>query len=126
MNQTRRITLESDGPTVVTFLASSWCGPCKKFGPVKDELLNLNNTIQNQVKFYFQNYEHDNHKNIHDAFGVQSYPTILVFNPRLEKWYQYQGKRDTGSIVDYATKIYDGSSTTDTKLWTTVPGMVKM
>ena len=79
-------------PIVVDFY-TDWCGPCRKLGPIMDDVAKK---YDGQVIFYKINV--DNNKNIAKAFMVQSIPTVLYIKPK------EMPKRSTG-LLDKSTLI---------------------
>lgn len=65
--------LESEALVVVDFWAQ-WCGPCRKIGPVLEQ---IQNEFIDEVKIF----KIDADKNINSAkeYGVISLPSILIF-----------------------------------------------
>lgn len=63
-----------DKPAVIDFYAD-WCGPCRRLAPVLDEL-----AAEYEGKIYIYKVNVDNEKEIAEAFGITSLPTI-VFVP---------------------------------------------
>ena len=63
-----------DKPAVIDFYAD-WCGPCRRLAPVLDELAD-----EYEGKLYIYKVNVDNEKEIAEAFGITSLPTI-VFVP---------------------------------------------
>ena len=61
-------------PAVIDFYAD-WCGPCRRLAPVLDEL-----AAEYAGKVYIYKVNVDNEKEIAEAFGITSLPTI-VFVP---------------------------------------------
>jgi len=68
--------------SVVDFYAT-WCGPCKMFGPIFEEIANENNI--NFIKL-----DVDKHSEIAREYGVMTIPTIILFKDGKEV------KRHTG------------------------------
>lgn len=56
---------------VVDFSAS-WCGPCKMFGPIFEEVSNDND-------FNFVKLDVDKASDVAREYGVMSIPTIILF-----------------------------------------------
>ncbi|MCI1272864.1 MAG: thioredoxin [Clostridiaceae bacterium] len=65
--------LNSDKPVVVDFWAT-WCGPCRKLGPVLDE---ISGEFEGKVKFVKVNVD-ENVKTAKD-YSISGIPSILVF-----------------------------------------------
>lgn len=61
-------------PAVIDFYAD-WCGPCRRLAPVLDEL-----AVEYAGKVIFYKVNVDDEKEIAEAFGITSLPTI-VFVP---------------------------------------------
>ena len=72
--------IEND--TVVDFYAT-WCGPCKMFGPIFEE-------VANEKNINFVKLDVDKYGDIARKYGVMSIPTIILFNDGKEV------KRHTG------------------------------
>ena len=125
---TERVKLCADCPTVLFMLASAWCGPCKMFKPVRDELLAQNDIYNTRLKLklHYKLYESGTNDEVHKAFGVQSYPTILVFSPNTQKFVKYEGTRTADEISSFAAAYHGGSLQTPVSLWQTTPRMVDM
>lgn len=66
--------LKSDKPVVVDFWAT-WCGPCRIFSPIIDE---VSKTYGNKVKF--GKLETDENSDIASRYNIMSIPTVLLFH----------------------------------------------
>lgn len=64
--------LKSDKPVVVDFWAE-WCGPCKQFGPVFEDVSN------NVEGVTFAKVNIDENPESPTRFGIRSIPTMLMF-----------------------------------------------
>ena len=64
--------LKSDKPVVVDIWAE-WCGPCRMYGPIIEEVAK---EYSNKVKFVKVNA--DDNQAIDEKYGVMSIPTTLL------------------------------------------------
>ena len=62
--------------TVVDFYAT-WCGPCKMFGPIFEE-------VSNENDINFVKLDVDKNSDIARRYGVMTIPTIILFENREE------------------------------------------
>lgn len=66
--------VNSEIPTVVDFWAT-WCGPCRKLGPVLEE---ISKNYEGKVKFTKVNIEQS--KDIAKKYSISGIPCLLVFD----------------------------------------------
>ena len=69
--------------TAVVDFYATWCGPCKMFGPIFEE-------VSNEKDMNFIKLNVDDYSDIAREYGVMSIPTIILFNDGREV------KRTTG------------------------------
>jgi thioredoxin len=62
---------ENDKPCIVEFFAT-WCGPCRKMAPDLEELAS-----KYKGKLIIYKVDTDKEKELTDAFGINSIPTML-------------------------------------------------
>jgi thioredoxin 1 len=65
--------IESDKPVLVDFWAE-WCGPCRKVGPIVDEIAD-----EHGEKLKVMKLNVDENPGVARDYGVMSIPTLLVF-----------------------------------------------
>lgn len=65
--------LNSDTPVIVDFSAV-WCPPCRAIAPVYDKL-----SGEYEGRLIFAKMDIDEHPETASRFGVQAFPTFLVF-----------------------------------------------
>ena len=70
--------INNKGLTIVDFFAD-WCGPCKMFSPIFE---NVSNKF-NDIKFCKLNVD-ENSEEISRKLGVMSIPTIILFKDGVE------------------------------------------
>lgn len=61
-------------PYVVIDVYATWCGPCKKFGPIFNEVAG-----EMGSKYLFVKADVDGDSGIADIYSVTRYPTVLFF-----------------------------------------------
>jgi thioredoxin 1 len=68
-----RDVLQAEGPVLVDLWAE-WCPPCRKMGPVVDELARTAGDTVTVGKL-----DVDRHPEVAERYGVRSIPTFLLF-----------------------------------------------
>lgn len=65
--------INSETPSMVDFWAE-WCGPCKKVGPVVEEL-----AAEYQGKIKIAKMDVDSNRQTPAKFGIRNIPTLILF-----------------------------------------------
>jgi thioredoxin 1 len=65
-------TLVANNEFIIVDVWAEWCGPCKRFGPVFE---NVSEQFENVL---FAKVEADKNPNILSFFGIQHIPTVLI------------------------------------------------
>jgi thioredoxin 1 len=73
-NTWNNFVLKSVKPVLVDFWAE-WCGPCKMFGPVLEQ---LSKNMDGKVKLARLNV--DENQDIAMKYGIKSIPSLVLFN----------------------------------------------
>jgi thioredoxin 1 len=68
-----REVIDAEGPVLVDLWAA-WCPPCRKMGPVIDELARVSGDRVTVGKL-----DVDQHPAVAERYGVRSIPTLLLF-----------------------------------------------
>ena len=90
--------INNKGLTVVDFFAD-WCGPCKMFSPIFE---NVSNKF-NDIKFCKLNVD-ENNEEISRKLGVMSIPTIILFKDGIEIKRNI-GFLDEDSLINFLENI---------------------
>ena len=71
-----KAAVEKDGILLIDWWAA-WCGPCKAFGPIFEEVAGENPDV------VFAKVDTDAEQQLAGMFGIQSIPTLMVFRDRV-------------------------------------------
>lgn len=81
-----------ENEAVVDFYAN-WCGPCKMFGPVFEE-------VSKDYNINFIKVDVDKYPNIARDYGVMSIPTIIRFKNK-EEIKRFTGFMSKDNFIDF-------------------------
>lgn len=89
-----------NGYAIVDFWAV-WCGPCRAFAPVFEE---LSDEYKDLVKFVKVNVDYA--PQTAQSYQIKSIPTLILFKDgkQVEKWIGGRSKADLKAIIDAAIK----------------------
>ena len=89
-----------NGYAIVDFWAV-WCGPCRAFAPVFEE---LSDEYKDLVKFVKINVDYA--PQTAQSYQIKSIPTLILFKDgkQVEKWIGGRSKADLKAIIDAAIK----------------------
>lgn len=85
--------------TVVADFWAEWCGPCKRYGPIFEEVAKENAA---KAKFVKVNVEEAN--DVSSQLGVQSIPTTIIFKDG-KIVFQTAGMLPKAALVDVIHKL---------------------
>jgi thioredoxin 2 len=92
--------VERSGLPVLLDLWATWCPPCRMLAPIVDEIAR-----DMSGKFIVGKLDVDKNPQISSRFGVQSIPTLLIFNGGREAE-RIVGLQSKGAIVEKLKKYF--------------------
>jgi thioredoxin 1 len=90
--------IASDTPVLIDFYAD-WCGPCKSFAPVIQE---LKNELGDTVKIIKVNV--DNNETLASKLGIMSIPTVHIYRNSKLEWHA-AGLQSKQFLIDKINEI---------------------
>ena len=95
----------------VLLMKANWCGFCQEFLPVFES---VQRDIEENVDFdddgiNFSIFENEDPKDrvTMRIFQIDSYPTIIFFKPKLDKYYKYTGSRASNKFREAIKHHYE-------------------
>lgn len=86
LNADGSLKQQGGAPVNVQLYKAEWCGHCKHFSPVWDQLQQSNKHVK------FETFDADKHKEVIASSNIQGFPTIRV------NGHDYKGSRDFNSL----------------------------
>lgn len=99
-NEAQYNEIISGGGLVVVDIYASWCGPCKQFAPIYEQVAaSLSNVTFVKIEGDAAGFE-----NLVEKLNVRGYPTVLVFKNGKQIG-QYRGDRTVAAFSEYIQKL---------------------
>ncbi len=97
-NEFKTEILESDKLCVIDFFAT-WCGPCKEYAPVVEEVSEMEQYKENVI---FAKVDIDENADIAIQYDVQAVPTTILFKNGevLKTELGYREKEELQKMID--------------------------
>lgn len=90
-------TITADGITLVDFWAE-WCGPCRAFAPVFEEVAGENPDIT------FAKVDTEAEQQLAGMLGIQSIPTLMIFRDGIQLFRQ-AGALPKAALADLVKQV---------------------
>ncbi len=101
-------------PTIIAFTGMNWCAPCKV---LHEDLSQLQVTQGCEQRYHLKQIDIDSDfdPETHSAklclaFGIDEWPTFILFNPHAFRFSKYKGPRRTGRDLVHAAQLAMSSS----------------
>ncbi len=110
-----------DIPTVIAFTGKSWCGYCQVIEPELKKLQQMDGVSIHFMQFDIERGVRDE---LHQSFGVQSYPLLIVYCPKVDQYFVVTSRKavDIEHFArDKVGKLTTLSECTNYKMWVVYP-----
>ena len=91
-------SIVTDNDIVLIDFWADWCGPCKQFGPIYDQV------SENHDDVVFGKVDTDAQQQLAGSFGIRSIPTIMAFREGIMVFSQ-PGVLPEASVEDLITQV---------------------
>lgn len=92
--------VNGDRPFAIDFSAV-WCGPCRMFAPIYAEV-----ATEMKDRMVFYKVDVDKEQELAAQLGINSIPTILIFNPANKQSNVIQGLVDKDTFIAEIDKVF--------------------
>jgi len=86
--------------TLMQFSAS-WCGPCVRVTPLIRQYMNQ---MKSQVNYVYYDIDKPENQELSRKFGIQSIPTFIMYDDKIQTYTEPLVSSDEGMIVEYVER----------------------
>ena len=90
-------TVTAEGIAIVDFWAE-WCGPCKNFGPIFEEVADANPDVT------FAKVDTEAEQQLAGSLGIMSIPTVMIFRDGIQLFAQ-PGALPKAALEDLISQV---------------------
>ena len=90
-------TVSAEGIAIVDFWAE-WCGPCKNFGPIFEEVADANPDVT------FAKVDTEAEQQLAGSLGIMSIPTVMIFRDGIQLFAQ-PGALPKAALEDLISQV---------------------
>ena len=90
-------TVTAEGISIVDFWAE-WCGPCKMFGPIFEEVADANPDVT------FAKVDTEAEQQLAGSLGIMSIPTVMIFRDGIQLFAQ-PGALPKAALEDLISQV---------------------
>ncbi len=97
-------------PTVIAFTGKNWCFHCKNIEPQLEKLRAIDGVSIHFAQFDVERGASDS---FHDLFKISSYPTLMVYCPKVNKYFIVTAR--TAVEIEHFARDKVGSLTSESE-----------